>query len=290
MTFRSDHAKGLFLTTLGVIILTPDALLIRLIETGTWTLVFWRGLLMGAALGLYVFASSPKTAIKDFTGMSKVGLLGACLFGLNNVMFMVSITNTAAANTLVILGAMPLFAAIFGFIALKERLPLSTWLAIFIGFGGIVIIFMGSFGTDGLFGDIAAAITACGMAAALTCFRYDQRINTLAAISIGSFLSAIVGLFLADSLTVNNGDIFYLALLCAVILPVAMGLITIGPRYIPAAEVGLLMLMEMALGPLWVWLGVGEVPSLQTVIGGTVILVTLGAHSAWALKKEAPAR
>lgn len=290
MTFSNDHAKGLILTTLGVLVLTPDALLIRLIAADTWTLVFWRGLLMGISLALFVVVRNPGSAVLGITRLSKIGWLGALLFGANNILFMVSITHTTAANTLVILGAMPLFAAILGLIFIREHLPLATWGAIIIGFAGILIIFMGSLNGDGLFGDLAAAATACGMAGALICLRHEQTANSLVVICIGAFISAGFAFFMADTLTLTGTDPFFVPLLGAVVLPLAMGLITIGPSYIPAAEVALLMLLEMALGPLWVWLGVGEIPTDQTMVGGTIVLITLGMHSLLTRRENKPQR
>ncbi len=285
MTFRSDHAKGLTLTAIGVFILSPDALLIRLIEAEVWSLLFWRGTLMGLALVLFVFGTDFKKGLNDLKTMSKLGWFAAFLFGLNNVFFLVSITNTSAANTLVILGALPLFSAILGYFLIKERLPLNTWIAIIIGFGGIMVIFAGSLQGVGLFGDIAAAFTACSMAAALICFRHDQSINTILAVGIGSMSSGLFALFLGDPSSISGNDPYYIFLLGVFVLPLSMGLITYGPKFLPAAEVSLILILEMALGPLWVWLGVGEVPSPQTMIGGTIILVTLTIHSLIGLRR-----
>ncbi|MCW9044841.1 MAG: DMT family transporter [Alphaproteobacteria bacterium] len=285
MTFRSDHAKGLALTALGVLILSPDALLIRLIETDLWTLLFWRGTLMGLALVLFVFLRDFKAGLNDLRTLSKLGWLAAFLFGLNNIFFLTSITNTSAANTLVILGALPLFSAVLGYFLIKERLPLNTWIAILIGFGGIIVIFAGSMEGKGLFGDIAAALTACSMAAALICFRHDQSINTILAVGIGSICSGLFALMFADPLSISGSDPYYIFILGVFILPISMGLITYGPRYLSAAEVSLILIVEMALGPLWVWLGIGEIPSTQTLIGGTIILITLTIHSIIGLRR-----
>jgi len=286
MTFRSQHAKGLTLTALGVLILSPDALLVRLIESDLWTVLFWRGCLMGVSLLLFVFMTNFKKGVNDLKTLSKFGWLGAILFGLNNILFMVSISNTTAANTLAILGALPLFSAILGYLLIKERLSLNTWVAIFLGFCGILVIFSGSFQNKSLFGDIAAACCACSMAGALICFRHDQSINSVLAIGLGSIFSAIFAIFLAEPLNVAGNDPYYILLLGAIVLPLSMGLITIGPRYIPAAEVSLILITEMAIGPLWVWLGIGEVPSTQTIIGGVMILTTMVIHSIIGLRQN----
>jgi drug/metabolite transporter (DMT)-like permease len=281
MNDLSPHQRGVLMTVLGVLVLTPDALLVRLVETDHWTLLFWRSLFAGISLfilNVFLEKSSPNKAI---SGLFKNGLFSTLMFAGSNICFVISITHTAVANTLVILAATPFIAAILTVCLKQMNLELRTWLTIFSAVLGIVVVFWGRFGDGNTFGDIFALLCAFCMAAALVSVNLNPSINTTAAIGLGSFLTAIFGLCMgADLFITSNRDFIFLVLNGGIIIPIALGLIAYGPKLISAPEVSLIMLLETVLGPFWVWLVLSEKPLQQTFIGGGFV-VTAILVNAW---------
>ncbi len=287
MKSLNSYQRGLLMTAIGVLILTPDALLIRLVETDHWTLVFWRSLFSAACLFILSAFIEKNNPVKAFQRIVKNGLLCALLFSGNNVFFVLSITHTTAANTLVILASMPFIGAVLTVVLLRKNMPLRTWLAIFLCMIGIVIVFWGRFGDGNIEGDIYALLTALCMAGTLVAVNFNPKIDTLAVIGLGCLLSALFALNMgASPLEVSSADLFYLFINGTVVFAIAMALITFGPKLIPAPEVSLVMLMETILGPLWVWLVFSEEPHRQTFIGGAIVITAILINAALGIRSS----
>jgi len=281
----SDHAKGLLITTLAMLVITPDALLIRLIDTDVWTLTFWRGLLstVGLVIGLAVIYRGRFVAAMIAPGVP--GLWIGLLFGVGTVLFTWSITHTTAANTLLILATGSMFGALFSWFLLRERLPLRTVIAI-AGTGiGLLIIVEGDVGGGSLEGDLAALTLAALTGLIYTLIRKHAISDMVPTLALGGIVTAVIAAAVALPAAVGGEDVGLLAVMGLVMLPLAFGLQFFGARYIPAPEVSLLFLLEAVLGPLLVWAVVREHPGTATLIGGAVILGTLALHAAWGLKQ-----
>ncbi len=287
MPLLSRHIQGTLLTALGVLVLTPDGLLVRLITADTWTVLFWRGLLLAVSIFGFYFLRYGKTAVGRIKSTGVKGLQASILFTISTIFFILSLHNTSVANTLVILATTPLIAAFISRIFLNERIHLSTWLAILVGCGGIAYIFMGSLTSDHLMGDFFALGAAFAMASQITTIRFAQKVDMVPTLGLsGLLIAAIASVMAGGDVLVTTPDMLYLMLLGLVVLPIAFGLISVGPRYIPAAEVSLMMLLETFLGPLWVWLVIGEEPSRETMIGGTLVLATLAVHTIYNARRN----
>lgn len=280
----------MLMATLGVIVLSPDGLILRLVEVDRWSVVFWRGLLMAVALTAFIVLRHRGAAARQARAVGRRGLLAAALFAASTVLFVSSITLTTVANTLVIVSAAPLFGAVMSYLFLHERLPLHTWLAILAAVLGILVIFHGSLGGGALVGDLCALGTAFCMAGNLVVIRHARAVSMLPAMALSGVLAAVFVLPLASPLALTMRDAGLLLLLGLIVLPVSFGLITTAPRYIPAPEVSLIMLLEAILGPLWVWLALAEVPGPETFVGGGVVLGTLAVHSSLTLRRRRPGR
>jgi len=284
MSAYSRRLHGMLLTGLGVLVLTPDSLLIRLIEADPLTLLFWRGLLLSLSLGIFFAVRYNRTVLRQFWTIGIHGLFVVLLFASGTILFVTSIIMTAVANTLVIISAAPLLAAIFSHLFLHEDVPLRTWLATFACMVGIASIFAGSLGRGAPLGDFCAAGTACALAGNLVIIRHARSVSMVPALALSGIVVAIAVIPFASPFAVSTRDLVLLLLLGAVVLPISIGLITVGPRYLPAPEVALLMLLETVLGPLWVWLAMKEVPTVETFLGGTLVITTLAIHSALGLR------
>ena len=284
--FSNDHPRGLLLAVTGILILTPDSLLIRLISTDHWSLLFWRGLMTFVTLTLWLFYTSRRETLARFQVIGNLGLLVAVLFALNTSLFVISIRHTAVANTLVLLSAAPLFAAVFSSVFLKEHAPLRTWIATLIGIGAITLIMADGRGAANMIGDGAALALTITMAAILTLMRYIRSNNAIPIVALGGLLLALAMLFPAQPLSLSGSDWVYMSLLGFVVIPISFALTLAAPRYLPAPEVGLVFLLETVLGPFLVWLVLGEEPPVATLIGGVVLVITLVGHAALSLRKS----
>ena len=277
----SDYQKGLLWTSLGVLCLTPDALLVRLIECDPWTLLFWRGILMSVGFSLYVVWR--KLPLKELKGK---GWLAALFLAISTTCFVFSLESTNAANTLVIIATSPLLAAIGSWIFLKEKVPLVTWLAILVATGGVVGSLADGFGKGNLKGELFALGSALCMASHFTTLRWWKSSHGPLSIWGAGWLVAIIALPFAKPFSPAPSDWAWILLLGGLVLPAAFGMMAVGPRYLPAPEVGLLLLGETVLGPLWVWLALSERPGLATLAGGTVVIATLTAHSLYRRERD----
>ncbi len=278
------HLKGLLITVAGVLVLTPDGLMVRLIAVDQWTLLFWRGMLSAIGLTLILVFYYGRATLAMFRSISRWGWMVACLFSGSTIFFLTALAHTNVANTFVIISAAPLFAAVFSFVLMGERVARRTWVAIVIALGAIALIFSHSFAGGTLTGDLAAIGTAACIAGTFVVMRRERQVNMLPAMILSGILIALVALVLNAGLVVEGRSMGLIVLLCLCILPVAYALITLGPRYLPAPEVSLILLLETVLGPFWVWLVLGEQPSWQAIAGGGILVTTLFVHSLLTLR------
>jgi drug/metabolite transporter (DMT)-like permease len=208
-------------------------------------------------------------------------------YSLGTISFITALTHTSVANTLIILSTTPLFAALIGRIFLGEPIVARLWVVILlVGIGVFVMSSDGENQNSSLFGDIAAMAGAFFLAAGFTMVRRFPGISIFPAISTAGLVTALIVLPLAQPFSVTQNDMGYLLIMGVYMLPVATALMYLGPRYIPAAEVGLMLLLESVLGPTWVWLALGEQPGVRTFIGGAIILTTLVVNTIWAMKSS----
>lgn len=290
-----DHAKGLLVTGTGVLLLTPDSLLVRLIGLDPWDMVFWRGLLVAIGLAGFLAAYYRGQTAARFRAIGRSGTAVAVLFAAGTLFFIYALSRTTVANTLIIVSASPLMAAVFSRIFLREAVRPRTWAAILGALAGIVILLSGSLedaskGASGLDGDFAALGTAACMAGNFTVIRRSKALNMVPAMAFSGLISAVTILPFAWPVALQPDQLWLMLLLGLVILPISFGLMTLGPRYLPAPEVGLIMLLETVLGPYWVWLVLGEAPGTRAFIGGAVVIAVLALHSILGLRAQRAAR
>ncbi len=268
--------------------MSPDSLLVRLIKTDSWTLLFWRSLLTAIAILLFFLIYQKRKTFALFYGVGRAGLVVSFFSGLNTVLFVLSIYRTSVANTLVLISTTPIFASILGHIFLKEKTPLKTWLTIGATFGGMLIVFGGSLKKGHFSGDLCALLTAVFMAVNIVIIRAKHTINMTPCISLGGFFVAFILFFVSKPFSISTSDAYYLGLLAFLIIPISASMITLGTRYLPAAESSLLLLLETIFGPFWVWLVLKEIPDFNTLLGGGIILVALMLHSIAGLRTPDP--
>lgn len=277
-----DHRRGLLLTAIGAVLFTFDVPLIRLAASDKWTLMFVRGLLLFLAMTVLwmVFQRGWRGSVAYISGVG--GIVAAISSTLANLMFLAAVTETTAANLVFIIALNPVICAVLAWIVLKERLPWQTWLAIVMALVGVGIIVWSGLTAGTTTGDLLAFGVATCMAVTLTAARCSGR-NIMTSLAIGALASACIAAFWAEPATLPSVSWGWLALNALMIVPVAMALLAIGPRYLPAPEVAMFFLLELILTPLWMWLIFGEAPTREAFLGGAIVFFTLLCHSIWRL-------
>ena len=281
----SDQHKGSLLAFIGVLFITPDSLFIRLSNLETWGLLFYRGLIpfFVVLIGLLFFYRT-----KFFGALFNIGYVGifyVISFSVCNITFIISIQNTNVANTLIMVAMAPMLSAVLATIFLKERTNIKTWIAIFITFFSVAFIFYDSLKLGNILGDIFGFITALGLAINANLARYAKDRDLVPSAVLGKLCVAIFAFFFVENFELVESDLIIVPAMCIMCVAIPFVLVTIAPRFISAPEVNLFFLLEVIIGPIWVWVIINEKPSIETIIGGFVIIVTIAAHSYAALKK-----
>jgi drug/metabolite transporter (DMT)-like permease len=282
----SDQQKGSFLAFVAVMFITPDSLFIRLSNVDTWGLVFYRGLIpfFTVLIGMLIVYKSKFFKMLFNSGYH--GVIFITTFSITNITFVVSIQNTNVANTLVMIAMAPMLSAILGAIFLKEIPDRKTWIAIAVTFLAAVYIFYDSLQLGNVYGDILGFITGLGLAINAVTIRSAKKKNLLPAAVVGKLCVAIFAMFFIETYALVDRDLFIVPLMSIMCVAIPFVLVTIAPRFIPAEEVNLFFLLETIIGPFWVWMVIKEQPSIETIQGGMIIILTIAIHSFLKLRKS----
>jgi len=282
----TNQQKGSLLAFTAVVLITPDSLFVRLSHIDTWGLLFYRGAIPFVLVLLGLLMVYKMNFFKLLFSMGYAGIAYAITLAVTNITFIVSIQNTNVANTLIMIAMAPMLSAVLGAFFLKENPDTKTWTTIFITFVAAIYIFYDSIQLGNFFGDVFGFITAIGLAIGAVLIRSAKDRNLVPSAVVGKLLVAIFALFFIENFELVKTDIYIVPLMCILCVAIPFVLITIAPRFITAAEVNLFFLLETILGPIWVWLIIKEQPSLETIQGGTVIIVAIAIHSYLSLKKN----
>ena len=281
----TDQKKGTLLAFTAIMFITPDSLFIRLSTIESWNLIFYRGFIPFFVVFLGLLIIQKGKIITALINNGWHGIAYAVTFAITNILFVISIENTSVANTLIMISLAPMLSAIISLIFLKENPDKKTWIAIIITTLAVIYIFFDSFEKGDMKGNFFGLVCATGLAVGAVIIRSVKQLNLVPSAMMGKLLVAIIALLFADNLNLEGSDLIIIPTMCIMCVAIPFVLVTLAPRYITAAEVNLFFLLETILGPIWVWLIIHEQPSMETIIGGIVIISTITAHSFLALKK-----
>ena len=286
MNRLTSQQKGSLLAFIAVMLITPDSILIRLSNIETWGMLFYRGAIpfVVVLVGLIFFYKN--NLFKALINIGYPGIFYVISFSICNITFIISIQNTNVANTLVMIAMAPMLSAILGSIFLKEVPDRKTWIAIIITLISVTYIFHDSIEMGNFYGDLFGIITAFGLACNAVIARYAKNRDLVPSAVIGKLCVAIFAFFFVDTFALVDTDLIFVPLMCVMCVAIPFVLVTIAPRFIPAEEVNLFFLLETIIGPFWVWLVINEQPSIETIQGGVVIILTIAIHSFLKLKKN----
>ena len=283
---NENQRKGMLLAFTGIMFITPDSLLIRLANIDSWNLIFYRGLIpfLTILIGLlFIYKSS---LIKKILDNGWHGLFFIVNFAITSIVFVISIENTNVANTLVMIALAPMLSAIISMIFLKENPDQKTWVAIIVTTLAVIYIFYDAIDSGDFLGNLLGLVCATGLAINAVIIRSAKKISLVPSAMIGKLVVALFAIIFIDQIKLENNDLFIIPLMCIVCIALPFVCVTLAPRYITAPEVNLFFLLETIFGPFWVWLVIHEQPSIETIIGGTIIILTIAVHSVFVLKEK----
>ncbi len=279
------------ITAIGGFLFTFDLPLLRLADNEKWTLVFARGVFLFLSITAVWWGMRLKTGSKLPYIAGAAGLSVIATNTLANIAFIGALKETNAANVVFILALVPVLTAVFSRVFINETIHPYTWLATLFALIGVGIIVSDSLSFGRILGDFLALVCATCTAAAFTIIRASNK-NVATSLAVGSLLSALIA-FVFFQVDVSNlskiamfgaPSWFWVALNGLLVIPLSSSLIANGPRFLPSADVSMFFLLETILTPIWIWLLFAEVPTQAVLVGGTIVIVTLVAHSLWRLR------
>jgi len=282
----NNHRRGLVLTSIGGLALSFDVPLVRLGHGDLWSTVLVRSVMTFTAAILLWLIVRRFTAARPVLVPGKVGTLAGLSYGVSTLCFMGAVFNTATANVVFIVAFTPMFAAILGWLILKERPSPSTLVTMLIMVAGVGLIVSGGLAGGHLFGDVLAACASFLLSLAIVIgrsARVDMGFVPLVATIIPACVAA--SFVMADGFSLVNP--LWVMFDGAVMMPLAFWCLATGPKYLSGPEVGMFYLLETILAPVWVWLIFAEVPSARTLTGGTVLIAALVGYSVWQMRRQA---
>ena len=289
----AQHRRGLMFVFAAGVLWSTVGLGIRLIEDASvWQILFYRSISL--TLLLYIVIRW-RTGQDPFGLVWRAGLAGAIaalslVFAYSGAIF--SMQTTSVANAMLLFATAPFMAAVLGWIVLRERVRGATWVAVLIAIGGIAVMVSDQTGAGTVLGSLAALGSALGFACFTVALRAGKSVEMLPAV----FLSGLFALVMMGSICLFTGDGFILSrydggiALGMGVFQVGAGLVlfTLGSRSLPAAELALLSLAEVVLGPVWVWLFLGETVGLNTLIGGCILLAAIAGNALSGIRRKPP--
>jgi RarD protein len=279
-----DHLKGFFLVCFAGTLWSFGAPIIRyMIEARNyqWQYLFYRGLTIAIVLLIYLMVREGKTFITSFRHSGASGLLGACGLVAAFSGFIWSITLTTVANSLFMLATTPFVAAFLGIVFLKEKVRQLTWAAMVIALAGVLTMVLEGLGEGNFLGNVIALISATGFAVFSVSLRWRKETPQFTTIALAGIICVVFTMLILFS---QNSSVamplrnVYLSMLHGFMVGIGLILFATGAKFLPAAELALLSMVEVIGGVLWVYLpifGIHEVPSMLTMVGGVIVLFAI---------------
>lgn len=278
LVFERQYLKGVAAVLCATLLWSLSGIFVRLMSTSDgWQINAYRGATTSIALLLFLIAVYGRATAGKFRAIEwRAFVLSAGFFALGSTLYVVALSLTSVANVSCIAASAPIFAAVLARIFANERADLLAWLATVMAIGGVLFIFRDGLGGNGLAGDLVAIAVAFCFAAQTVVLRKYRAVDMVPAICVGGIVVfALVALFLGLRV-LSIRDLLLIAAMGVVQLAAPLILFIRGSRAVPAVQLTLIVLLDVVFNPFWAWIGVGEVPSQDAIIGGAIIVAAVG--------------
>ncbi len=281
------YLLGVGLVVTGGLFLSSSGILLRNIESASgWQILFYRGFTFSLTLFLLLCLRYRGGVFDAFRAIGRPGLWAALVLGLGSICYVFAILTTTVANAVFIIGAAPLATAFVGWLILGERTSVFGIVAMLVSLGGIGLMFADGLLEGRWLGNIAALGVVASFVAFLLIIRGKRGTDMLPATCLaGLVMGGVSGLF-AGSFVLTSQDLLIAVAMGCFQFGIGFWCFTVAARYIMASEVALFSLSESILAPIWVWIGVGEQPSLLTLAGSAIVLVSVTAYCLHGIRQE----
>ena len=277
---------GPLLIFFGALSLSFGGLIVKSFEGATlWQILFWRSLFFSLTVLTFLIITYKSKVLKSFHDSGLPGFIGGLILSIGFCGYVFAMYNTTVANTNFIISLQILFLAIFGFFFLKEKINLITLISIILAMSGVLLMVGNSLSPGELSGNLAAFTMPITFAVLIMIVRKFPSVDMVPAQFVAGISSCLIGLSLSPTIMISPHDIFLGFLAGFFQIGFGFIFITIGARTTPSAMVGIIMLSESVLGPIWAFLFVNEIPSLYGLIGGAIILFAVLLQFYTLLKK-----
>ena len=272
-------ASGFFLSTAGIAL--------RLVEQADgWQILFYRSFALSVTILLILVFQKRSRFFDEFRGLGWNDCLLAVFLGTGFVAYVFALLYNTVANALFIFSCAPFLAGFLGWILLGERVATRTWLAIGVAMSGLAVMVGSELAVSRYLGTLLALWIPIAYAASIIAVRRSKRDNMLVALCLAGLVAGGLSAFFVTDYALTPRDLIISLYLGVFQVGVGFTLVVLGSRYVPAAQVGLLALVEPVLAPIWAWMGVGEVPGLATIVGGTIIFLAIGTDGILNIKSS----
>ncbi len=277
---------GPLLIFFGALSLSFGGLIVKSFEGATlWQILFWRSLFFSLTVLTFLIITYKSKVLKSFYDSGLPGFIGGLILSIGFCGYVFAMYNTTVANTNFIISLQILFLAIFGFFFLKEKINLITFISIILAMSGVLLMVGNSLSPGELSGNLAAFTMPITFAVLIMIVRKFPSVDMVPAQFVAGISSCLIGLSLSPTIMISPHDIFLGFLAGFFQIGFGFIFITIGARTTPSAMVGIIMLSESVLGPIWAFLFVNEIPSIYGLIGGAIILFAVLLQFYTLLKK-----
>ncbi len=282
-----NKIPGPFLVFLGACSLSFGGLIVKSFEGATlWQILFWRSLFFIIIVTVFLLLTYRTKVLLAFKKSGLPGLIGGIVLSSGFCGYVFAMYNTTVANTNFIIQTQILFLAIFGYIFLKEKISKTTLISIFLAIAGIILMVSSSLSPGQMTGNLAAFIMPISFAILILIIRKYPHVDMIPLQLIAGIVAMIVGYLIAGKINISYYDIFLGFLAGFFQLGFGFIFITIGARNTPSAVVGIIMITEAVLGPLWAWMFANENPPITVLIGGSVIIFAVLLQFLFVKKKD----
>jgi drug/metabolite transporter (DMT)-like permease len=271
--------RGALLVACAAVCWSSGGLIVRLVSTSPWTTSLWRSLFAALFLSVVLWIVRGRGIVAQWRDGGRPVLAVAACMAMASTCFIFSLAHTSVANTLILMSTGPYVTALAGFLLLGERVAPRTWVTMGVALAGAVIMVSDSYSRGTVVGDLLAIVMSASFAIATVLVRRHPEIRMAPAAALATALTALVALPLADPLATAPRDLALLAFFGIGQFGAGFLLFMAGARLIPAAESALIGMLEIVLGPLWVWLVLSERPRGASLVGGAVIFAAVLAPS-----------
>ncbi len=272
-------ASGFFLSTAGIAL--------RLVEQADgWQILFYRSLALSITILLILVFQKGSRVFDEFRKLDWNDCLLAVFLGTGFVTYVFALLYNTVANTLFIFSFAPFLAAFLGWMLLGERVATRTWFAIGFAMAGLAVMVGSELALSHYLGTLLALWIPIAYAASIIAVRRSKRDNMLVALCLAGLVALVLSAFFVTDYALTSRDLIISLYLGVFQVGMGFTLVVLGSRHVPAAQVGLLALVEPILAPLWVWMGVGELPGLATIIGGSIIFLAIATDGILNIKSS----